>query len=191
MNRFILVVASLSLLLLQGCAVLFVAGTAATAVALHDRRDLSTQVEDAKIELAINTEIIKQDDLKDNVRVRVSSVNGKVLLVGQLPSRELKAKVDSIARKQKGVTQVYNELTLGQPIPISQRSEDSWIATKVRADLIANKEVDFARLTVVTEDQRVYLMGVMTAAEANLATEICRHTNGVKEVIKVFDLVSE
>ncbi len=177
--------------LLQGCAVLFVAGTAATAVALHDRRDISTQMTDAKLELAINTTLIQQDNLKDNARIRVFAVNGNVLLVGQVPTRELKAEVDALARKQKGVNSVYNELAIRQPIPISQRSEDSWISTKARADLIANEEADFARLKIITEDQRVYLLGVLNESEAATATEICRHVSGVKEVIRVFDVVSD
>lgn len=177
-------------LALQGCAVLFVAGTAATAVALHDRRDISTQVEDTGVEISINNALSKIPELADKGRIRVFAVNGRVLLVGQVASHQLKSQADSIARQQKAVNRVYNELQIAKPIPISKRTEDSWISTKARADLIANKEMDFVRVKVITENQRIYLMGVLTSAEADLATEITRNVSGVKEVIRVFELVN-
>lgn len=185
----LLLICATSLMALQGCAVLFVAGTAATAVALHDRRDISTQMEDKAVEIGINNSLSKRPELVDRTRVRVFAVNGKVLLVGQVPSHEFKSQVDEIARTQDGVSRVYNELEIAQPISLSKRSEDSWISTKVRADLVGNKEMDFARVKVVTENQRIYLMGVLTQEEADLATEITRNVSGVREVVRVFDLV--
>lgn len=177
-------------LLLQGCAAIFVAGTAATASMLHDRRDLATQAEDTGIEIGINNALSKVPDLTNKTRVRVFAINGKVLLVGQVLTHEFKSKVDAITRQQQGVTKVYNELEIAKPIPLSQRTEDSWISTKVRADLIASKEADFARIKVITENRRIYLMGVVTAAEADIATETTRNVSGVKEVIRVFEIVN-
>lgn len=180
----------ISTLALQGCAALFVAGTAATAVVLHDRRDVSTQVEDKGIEFGINNSLSKEEGLVAQGRVRVFSVNSRVLLVGQMPTHALKARVDEVARQQEGVTKVFNEITIGAPIPISQRSQDSWLSTKVRADLVSSEEVDSARTKVVVEDGRVYLMGVLTLDEAAAATEICRNVTGVKEVVRVFDIIN-
>ncbi|MND06460.1 outer membrane lipoprotein [compost metagenome] len=40
---------------------------------------------------------------------------------------------------------------------------------------------------VVTEAGVVYLLGIVTETEANLATDIARTTSGVRKVVRVFD----
>ena len=42
---------------------------------------------------------------------------------------------------------------------------------------------------VVTEAGVVYLMGLLTAAEADQAAEIARTTSGVARVVRVFELI--
>jgi osmotically-inducible protein OsmY len=40
---------------------------------------------------------------------------------------------------------------------------------------------------VVTENSVVYLIGIVTQAEADAAAEIARNTSGVTKVVKVFE----
>jgi osmotically-inducible protein OsmY len=56
---------------------------------------------------------------------------------------------------------------------------------------LANKNVPSNSIKVVTEASKVYLMGIVTEAEANVAVNIAREVPGVKQVTKVFDLISE
>jgi hypothetical protein len=44
---------------------------------------------------------------------------------------------------------------------------------------------------VVTERNTVYLMGRVTQAEANRATEIARSVGGVQRVVRVLEIVTE
>ena len=41
---------------------------------------------------------------------------------------------------------------------------------------------------MVTEDNVVYLMGLVTTKEADDATEIARSTSGVTKVVRVFEI---
>ena len=185
-------VCSLALLLLQGCAAVFVAGTASTAMMLHDRRDFETQLQDTNLELTLNHTLAKHADLLDpqQARLRIFAMNSKVLLVGQVTSNQLKDKVIQLIRKQKGVVQLYDELSIAAPISFTVRSQDSWLSAKVRTSLIADEKIDFSRIKIVTENQKIYLMGIVTREEADRATELARQTVGVKEVIRVFEFVS-
>ena len=40
---------------------------------------------------------------------------------------------------------------------------------------------------MITENSVVYLLGIVTEAEANVAVEVARTTGGVRKVVKVFD----
>ena len=44
---------------------------------------------------------------------------------------------------------------------------------------------------IVTERGTVYLLGRVTAREADRATEIARRTAGVQRVVRVFELITE
>ena len=45
--------------------------------------------------------------------------------------------------------------------------------------------------TIVVENGTVFLMGRVTANEANRATDIARNVNGVLKVVRIFDPLSE
>jgi hypothetical protein len=44
---------------------------------------------------------------------------------------------------------------------------------------------------VITENNSVYLLGIVTQAEADAAVEIARTTGGVQRVIRVFEIISD
>ncbi|MCM2678636.1 BON domain-containing protein [Echinimonas agarilytica] len=193
MIRSIVMATSLTLCVgaLQGCAGIVIAGAAGTAMVLHDRRDFSTQVDDTALEMTVTHALATNEGLKNQARLRLFAVNRKILAVGQVPSDFLKSEVDRIVRSEDGVTQFYNELEIAEPIPFSIRSHDSWLSTKVRTALISDEEFDFTRVKIITENGRIYLMGLVTQKEADMATEITRKVSGVKEVVRVFELVTE
>jgi osmotically-inducible protein OsmY len=57
--------------------------------------------------------------------------------------------------------------------------------------LIAEKHFDSSHITVVTEDGQVFLMGLVTRDEGELAVEIARNVSGVEKVIRVFEYVQQ
>ena len=77
-------------LLLQGCAAAVVAGTTGAVTAANDRRTIGSQIDDNNIE--IKTTLAIKDILAErkDANVTVVSYNGIVLLLGQVPSEQLK-----------------------------------------------------------------------------------------------------
>jgi hypothetical protein len=109
------------------------------------------------------------------------------LLVGQTPSDAYKQEAGKIVGRIEGVRHVYNELRLGKPVSIGVRSNDTWITSKVRADMLGTKNFDSTKVKVVTENSEVFLIGLVTRQEGDQAVEIARHVSGVKQVIKAFE----
>ena len=46
-------------------------------------------------------------------------------------------------------------------------------------------------MAIVAEGTSVYLMGILTQNEADIAKKIASNTNGVKDVFAYFDIISE
>ena len=188
MNKHFLVLGLLAgSLLLQGCAALVVGGAAGTAKATGDRRTLGAQWDDQAIELKASNLLADNKQLNSASKISVYSNNGRVLIVGQTPSDAYKQEAGKIVGRIEGVRHVYNELRLGKPVSIGVRSNDTWITSKVRADMLGTKNFDSTKVKVVTENSEVFLIGLVTRQEGDQAVEIARHVSGVKQVIKAFE----
>ncbi len=53
--------------------------------------------------------------------------------------------------------------------------------------MLAQRGLSSSQIKVVTENSVVYLMGMVSHAQANLATKVARHASGVRKVVKVFE----
>jgi osmotically-inducible protein OsmY len=174
--------------LLAGCAALvggaMVGGTAMAV----DRRTTGTQLDDQTIEVRVSSAV--QATIGDRGRVVATSYNRVVLLTGEVPSEaDLKA-LDAALRKVENVRGVVNELAVMPSATISQITDDSIVTGKVKAAIFDSKELQVASIKVVTERGIVYLMGLVTEGESNVAGNVARGVGGVKKVVKVFEIIT-
>ncbi|MCW8417093.1 BON domain-containing protein [Fluoribacter dumoffii] len=172
--------------LLTGCVAAVVTGAVAGMV--YDRRGVITMEADARLFHVIHKNIVTNRQFADS-RVLVTSFNRVVLLVGQTPTHSLRDLAEKIARGAPGVYRVYNEITVGYPIPLTERSKDSWITSQVRTRLLAKKGLESGSIRIVTENKVVYLMGIVNAHQAALAVDAARRVNGVTKVVKIFQYI--
>lgn len=173
--------------LLQGCAPL-VAGTAATTVMIaQDRRTTGTIVEDKSIELKALQAIADASQNDAQVHIAAISYNNRVLLVGQVPSQDVRTDIHQAIKKISKVKQIHNETVVGNPTPVLTRSSDSWITAKIKSEMAITKNFNPTRVKVITENGIVYLMGIIKPLEEEIAVDISRHTKGVKKVVKIFE----
>lgn len=173
-------------ILLTGCVVAVVAGAAAGMV--YDRRSVTTMEADARIFHIVHKNIVTDPQFRDS-RILVSSFNRVVLLVGQTPTASLRVVAEKVAQSTPGVKRVYDEITVERPIPISQRTKDSWITSQVRSNMLAKKGLESGSIRVVTENGVVYLMGIVSAEQGTLSVDVARRVNGVKKVVKIFQYI--
>lgn len=153
----------------------------------YGKRTVGTQVEDQNIETKVSHNLRRTDARLGNARINVDSYNRVVLLTGQVPSQELKEKASEVARGVRNVREVHNELSVAANLPASQRLSDTWLNTRIRTSLAANDRIESGRIRVVTENTSVYLMGIVSRAEADRIVEAVSDVGGMQRIVKVFD----
>ena len=184
-----LMAALLTVTAFAGCFPLVAGGMAGGALVIADRRNPGTQSIDRGIQLEAESFLIKK--YGDNVHVNVSVFNRRVLLTGETRTEQLKSEVANSVKAMKNVSDVFNELVAAPLSGLSARTNDAYLTTRIKGAFLADKNVPSNSMKVVTEAGKVYLMGIVTEAEANVAVNIAREVPGVKQVTKVFDLISE
>ena len=94
-----------------------------------------------------------------------------------------------IAQRQTKVRKIFNEVTVDAKASLSAISNDTYLTSRVKLALfkIQIKDFDPSRVKVVTEAKNVYLMGLVSQAEADAAAEKARFVSGVERVVKVFE----
>jgi len=123
--------------------------------------------------------------------IGVISHNGVVLLVGQVESDSLRARATEIASQASvKIKRIHNELEVAGKISLLVRSNDTWIATKVRTLMFTNSNVPSDQIKVVTENGAVYLMGMISQVDGDSAATLARNVSGVTKVVKVFDYIN-
>jgi osmotically-inducible protein OsmY len=142
-------------------------------------------VEDEEIELrAVNR---AGDKYGDKVHINATSFNRAVLLTGEAPDASVKADIEKMVLGIANVRSVTNDIQVAGVSSMGARSNDSYITTKVKGRFVSDGKFNIVHVKVVTEASVVYLLGLVTEAEANSAVEIARTTGGVRKVVKVFE----
>lgn len=183
--------AFVALATLAGCGAVVVGGAAAgTALVATDRRTTGEQVEDKTIEMKIGAEMRNLFPENQNVRINAHSYAGQALLLGDVPSEQDRQRAGEAAAKVEKVKRVVNELRVGEITPVSVRTNDTWISSKVRTALINTKDVPSLTINTTTERGIVYLQGKVTQQEGDRAAIAASGVSGVNKVVKLFDTVS-
>ncbi|MBU2070513.1 MAG: BON domain-containing protein [Gammaproteobacteria bacterium] len=188
MNRIKLIAALTLLALLQGCAAAVVAGGAGAVTAANDRRTLGAQIDDKNVVLKAQRALADNAATAEGSNINVTSYNGVILLTGQTRNEQIRQQAQALVRQLDGVRDVQNQIRLSNNTALTTRTRDSWISTKVKTQLLADKQVSGLNIKVVTENAEVFLMGIVSEQEAAKAVEITRHVEGVARVIRAFEI---
>lgn len=175
-------------LLLLAAALFALQGCATTLTKGADRRTQGAYIEDSTIADTATTRI--KNKYTDKVHINVNSYNRKVLVSGEVADESVKADISRIIGGVQNVTAINNELTVGPPATLSSRSSDTLTTSNVMLRLRDNsKDFRAERIEVVTEKGTVYLLGLVTRSEADIAKEIASTSSGVKKVVSLFEFI--
>lgn len=150
---------------------------------------LGTDIDDWQLETLIGVNIKKAHPNLESAHINIHAYNGVILLTGEVPSTDVRTLAGDAARNFRGVRQVHNELQVRGSTSLISRSNDTWLSTKVKTKLIANKGVKSSTVKVITENSVIYLMGLVTHATADKAAQIASTTGGAERVVKVFEYI--
>jgi osmotically-inducible protein OsmY len=184
-NPGIVPLALLPALLLQGCVGVAVVGAGSAALSAADRRTTGVQIEDERIELVSSNR--SGEKFGDKAHINITSFNRNVLLTGEVADAASRDEVEKIVRGVPNVRGITNDLQVGPLASLSSRANDAGITGKVKARFVDAGKFNAVHVKVVTEASVVFLLGIVTEAEANDAVEVARTTGGVRKVVKVFE----
>ena len=176
-----------TVVLLQGCAAAVVAGTASAVTAANDRRTIGSQIDDNNIEIKASIALSEVERLEKFANISAVSVNGIVLLVGQVANEEMRNEAQRTIEGVSGIRKIHNQIRIGSNIGITTQTHDSWLTSKVKGQLLTAKDISSNNIKVVTENAEVFLMGLVSDSESTQAVNIARNVSGVERVIKVFE----
>ena len=152
-------------------------------------RTVGNFIEDEAIELKSLVNISKGSAPLSQSHINVTSFNGQVLLTGQVPNESIKNEAKSVVEKVRDVRKIHNELEIAGPTSTIVRSNDVYLTSRIKLQLLADKAVEGLRIKVVTENGIVYLMGLVSQSEADRAVSVVRSVPGVQRIVKVFEYV--
>ena len=170
---------------LSACLPLIAGGAAAGGAVAADRRTSGYYVEDENIELKAVKKM--ETNLGEYAHVNVTSYNRNILLTGEVPDAAAKAKAALLIKEIENVRTITNEITVGPKSSLSSRSNDTFLTSKVKTKFVTENKFPANYVKIVTENSVVYLLGIVTKAEADDATAIASNTDGVNTVVKVFE----
>ena len=154
----------------------------------QDRRTSGAYIEDRNIETKTSKALEQRFGENDKIHINVTSYNRYVLLSGQVPDEDIKNQAGVTALGIENVRNVQNELVVGPVTSGSQGAADAYITSKVKGQFVTENKFQPNHVKVVTDNNVVYLMGLVTTKEADDATEIARGTSGVTKVVWVFEI---
>ena len=152
-------------------------------------RTFGSYIEDESIETKVLANLYNADIGYKEGNISAVSYNGIVLLIGQVKSLELLTNAETIARQVRSVRKVHNELTVAGPVSYMAGTNDSWLTSKIKTQMLLTSEFPSGRVKVVTENGTVYLMGLLTHQEASDAVAITRLVYGVQKIVKIIEYI--
>ena len=153
------------------------------------RRTPGSWLDDEVIERMASRRIHAADERLAISHVNVVSYDGIVLLTGQVEDPDLRSLAEDSIREIRKIRKIHNEIQIGGAISLVARGNDNWLQTKVKAQLLADEDVEGSRIKVFVEDGIVYLIGVLPREQADAAVAVARTVFGIQRVVKVFDYV--
>lgn len=184
----LLIVSSLGFL--TACVPVFLGAAAVSAIDLTlERRTTGQVIDDNVLELKLRNVYLQDKQLGTSENISVVFFNHIVLLTGEVHTDVQRQHAAKLAKQLEGTKKVVNELALSGKTNLASRVNDTYITGKVKAKFISTKNLPSSSIKIVTERGQVYLLGLVTQAEAEVAVNIAKSVRGVTHIVKVFEYI--
>jgi len=181
------------------CASTFVLGSVFTSgcavvtagVKKGDERNFARSLNDVNAGRAIKARIRRTEGFELS-HVDVEVAQGIVVLSGSVPRPEDRIEAERIAWSAPRVTQIGNEITIGQSKGKVRNAKDGILNNSVRARLAANSYVKARNYNIEVHNGVVYLLGVARSPEElAAATQVASTTRGAREVVSYVKIAGD
>lgn len=166
-------------------------------------RTVGTAIDDATITASVKTKLL-ENDRTQGFDINVDTMKGVVTLRGGADSQADKDAATMVAKTAEGVIRVDNQIVVAPEGSMARTeantatasgevrkagkeaaaaTEDGWLTTKVKTQLLAEESVKGTDISVETKGNVVHLSGVVPTAEMRAeAIKIAEMTEGVASV---------
>jgi osmotically-inducible protein OsmY len=155
-----------------------------------DRRSHEVISTDKIIETEAAAELNSDDEITSQSHITINAYNGAILISGETANEALKNKIVSIVQVIPNVTLIHDNLLIEPPSDANSRANDQLITDTIKTALSQIKSLpdfDPAMIKVVTENDTVFLMGIVRRDEGAIVIKITRLQPGVKQIITLFE----
>lgn len=193
MKKILAITLFASSLMTTGCTGLLVGGAVVGGVAavstLHDRRTPGTVVDDRNLEAAITRRLLADEYLNDYSHTNLTVYNGVVLVTGEASTQSVIERILATIKKTPNIKRIESDIVVAPKSSLLSRGTDTATTTKVKTALASLDLPDFdpTLVNVSTERGNVYIMGIVTRAEAAAIADKASRVSGVNSVTKVFE----
>lgn len=157
-------------------------GAAVGRVVLQER-STEDALADTDIELGVMSRIFDMSAMAA-AKVSVTSIEGRVLLSGEVESAEQAARIVEIVWLSPDVVSVSNEMKVADGGGLAQAAADMQLAAALRLRLIRDPGIADINYVIVTDGGTVHLAGLARdAEELRKAVWHLRRTAGVARVV--------
>ncbi len=155
----------------------------------YGKRTTGAYVDDQLIETKAKVNLKKVDERFDKAQVKVDSYNGVVLLTGNVRDADMRDIATTTIQKIRKVRRAHNDLEVSPPHSFGAKIGDAWLGTKVRTRFLFNNTIDSGRVKVITENGVIFLMGLVTHAEADNIVAVTQKAYGLQKIVRVFEYI--
>ncbi len=152
------------------------------------KRSIAQHAIDKSITITIRNIFFADIQDQSNYRINVTTVNGIVLLLGEVPTAEMKDFLQKTAEELESVRQVVNEVRVGKVSKTSKLIKDQYLKASVNFRIGRAKSIPSSDIVVIVSNTIAYLMGVLTEEEAKIAADIAAKTRGIERVVSIFEI---
>ena len=154
-----------------------------TVEVADDPRSLGRIVDDNVIEKKVLFKI-SQIDEKYLLKVKVNSMDGRLVLKGNVDTIDEKIKMTKFAWETDGVRSVENIIKVDDQSSWTDKAKDLLITSQFKVALVAHKEVKSNNFSFTTINKNLYIFGIArNEEERKIVINEAKIVNGVKEVI--------
>ena len=155
----------------------------------YGKRTTGAFVDDQLIETKAKVNLNKSDERFKPAQVTVNSFNGVVLITGNVSDSDMRAIATKTVSKIRKVRRVNNELNVSPPRSNSALLADAWLSRKVKTRFLLSKDVDSNRVKVVVNDGVIFLMGLVSHAEADIIVESTKKAYVLQKIVRVCEYI--
>ena len=185
MSRFVLI--SLLFLLLYSCVPLVgvsTVGIVKTSVEIaDDPRSLGRIVDDSVIEKKFLFKISQVDE-KYLLKINSKSIDGRILLKGNVDTIREKIQMTKIAWETNGVRSVENIIKVDDQSSWKDKAKDLLITSQFKVAIVANNNIKSNNFNFTTINKNLYIFGIArNEQERKIVINEAKSVQGVSEVI--------